>query len=534
MYGRPYRQSSWRDPRSAIRSVLRPALSHGGARLFGATVTKRLSGGSAYQRAKLNSRGLAPYAKTGMYGRGSRYLRKKKDIMAPGYRGRSQTRTPARSRSASVPSRRRSTGSYLASLGSGRSRSLGGQTVSNYSMRSASSRSASIRRSGRTASVRSRSTSSARVGRGGGASSATLTQSKLSKSKNAAKPQLQYQKYGSVTVFESGGVVSDPQCVYVGAGTPVDTVFDAFCRVIITAVKKKAGSDITNWNDHFSILRAQQLDIIYIPEGATTATNFFLAIAANTTCATVAYDLRLAFQSKFGEIFQVHFIEARLFELVSTGDQVICTVPLQRLMVDLEVSVSCSVQNQTPSDTDGYTTDAINANPMKGKQYECNGNYFTPANVANRGDALTGEQYNSDFCVAEKAAGVLKGNPYDDATKKPPSSSFFSRINSSSQVTVLPGQVHTMKAKRTQTMSWAQAMTKLLSTFYDSPAGLIKNSLLGCSVMIALEKCMDTRLLDETPIILGYQTEVWVKAAYHYKTAQASAVINVLQPNSIE
>jgi len=516
MYARSDRRSTWRRPLDVLRAAARSTLAHGGARMFSSFSGSRLSGGSSYHRAQLNSRGINPTARTGLFGRGSRFFRKKKDIMPP--RGRRMTLTPASSRRTS-----RSTSSMLAALGSGmRKRGRTQRRHSTGTIRS--SRSSNVSR-----------TSSSKIHRSGGTGGEITSSSMNSGTKKIANKL--YQKSGSIRVGESGGTQIDSQCVYVGVGTPVLDLYNSYIRALVAAIVAKAGGDITNWNNFFNPYNVCQIDISYINDGATTQTVFTLTTAITYSMYTVANLLRAAFVAEFLEGNQVQFIEAVLWEFTEAPVTPpapqpkvrTAVVPLQRLMLDFEVSLNLSFQNQTASDLGAFTSDAVDANPLKGMIYECNGNYFEPTALSNRPDPTTTAQFAGDWCVADSASGILTGQPYDALTKKPPQKSYFARINKATPMKLAPGQLHSVKASRTQTMSWTSAMTKLLKTFYTDAQPYQKNSLLGCSLLVALEKMMDTRLPDETPISIGYQTEVTTKCRYHYKKTVASAVINDIE-----
>jgi len=483
-----------RPYRNAIRGISRSVLSHTGAKMFSANAGGRVSSGSAYHRAKYHSRGMNPYARAGMYGRGSRNVWKKKDIMVPPRkvspvtparsRGRTQNRSTSKSRAMSVSRPRKA-----------RARRVGGTATVNH---------------------------------------AHVTASKV-KPLNQQFKQSEYQKMGSVICLESGGVHDDPQCVYVGAGTPVAEVFRAFCRTLLCALVKRAGRSIVNWNDKFGIVTAHQLDITYISNSSSTQTQLTVPIAAGVPYQTVATLLRTTIQAAFSEPAQCHWMNAILYEFTDGVTKPIVTaiLPLQQLMLDLEVGITLNVQNQTPSDTANYATDVVNANPVKGRVYEIKGNYFEPKSISDRVDPVTGQQFESAWAVADVARGEFYASPFDDATKKPPNGSYFNRLLTTSTTTLIPGQLHSFKGNRTQTMSWSVAMSKLLIEFYAEEQ-FDKNPFLGMSLMVGMEKMMDTRLVAEASVILGYQSEVWVKCKYHYKKANTSAVIHDLEGNDLE
>lgn len=481
---------------SSARRITSSVVSHVGAKMFATNIGSRLSSGNAYHRAKRYTRGITPYAKSGIYGRGSRNLKEKKDIMAPTPRNiwpKRKLRTPKSS------------------------------AKKTKFVVTATSKSVAVRKPYKVAPKK---TNYRGVNNG-------HVSTKQNKPISDSFPQIDYQKAGSVICLESGGTCVDANCAYVGAGTPIAEVFHAFCRTLVCALVKRAGRSIVNWNDKFSLITQQQIDITYVPDFATTQTQLSISIAPSTTYQQVAIDIRVALQAAFSAPNNVHWLNAVLYEFTDALTKPIVTaiLPLQQLMMDLEVGVTLNIQNQTPSDTADYATDVVNSNPLKGRVYEVKGNFFEPRNISDKIDPATLQQYEVNWALADYTRGEFRAFPFDKATKKPPVAGYFARIITSQALTLLPGQLHSVKGKRTQTMSWSIGMTKLLTDFYEGVSLDQKNPFLGMSLMVAMEKMMDTRLVAEAPVILGYQSEVWVKCKYHFKKPNVSSVIHQLEEN---
>jgi len=345
--------------------------------------------------------------------------------------------------------------------------------------------------------------------------------------------QAEYQKHGSVICLESGGTYSDGNCVYVGVGTPLQEYFYAMARSLVLALVRKAGRDISNWNDSFGLVTIHQLDLTYVDSSDDTQSLISVEdIVASSTYQFVAQRVAAEIQAEFPIVPDVHWIEAILYEFTDADTKPVVSgiVSLQQFMVDIECGVNINIQNQTPSDTSSASTDVINSNPVRGKMYMCNGNHFEPKNVSNRIDPETADQLKSQWCVANTLRGEFAAGFYDKATKKPPPPSFFARIVKSESSTIAPGECKIFKGSRTQTFSWTSLIVKLLQQAIADQA-FTRNSMLGCSIMVAMEKVMDTRLVSEVQVTLGYQCEVWLKSKHHYKKPVLSAVINELEPN---
>lgn len=377
--------------------------------------------------------------------------------------------------------------------------------------------------------------SAARAGpRGNNFSASVVTRSGPSVGKKFK--QADYQKHGSVICLESGGTQSDANCVYVGVGTPLQEYFYVAARSLVLALARKAGRDIANWNDSFGLVTVHQIDITYIPLLADTQSIINVPnIVASTTYQAVAVRVAQAIQVALPTTgMDVHWIEAILYEFTDALTKPIVSgiVSLQQFMIDIECGVSLNVQNQTPSDTSSTSTDVINSNPVRGKMYMVNGNHFEPKNVSNRIDPETSDQLLSGWGIATTLRGEWSNGSYDKATKKPPPASFFARIVKSESATIAPGECMIFKGSRTQTFSWTNLLVKLLITTAQD-LDYVRNPLLGCSIMVAMEKVMDTRLTTEVAITLGYQCEVWLKGKHHYKKPVLSAVINETEPNDL-
>jgi len=348
--------------------------------------------------------------------------------------------------------------------------------------------------------------------------------------------QADYQKHGSVICLESGGTKEDPNCVYVGAGTPLQDYYYAACRSLVYALVKKAGRDIVNWNDRFSIVTQHQIDITFIANSLTTQSYQSIAVTPLESYQTVAENIAKRLQVFFGGEANVHWMEAVLYEFTDALTKPIVTaiVNLQQFMLDMEVGINVNVQNQTPSDSSSFSTEVINANPVTGKMYVVNGNFIQCKNVSNTIDPETAEQLSVGWCTALSTRGEFADVPFDKATKKPPPASMFARLQKSESLKIAPGECHIVKATRTQTFSWTVLMQKLQQQFHiDLPASYFKNTLLGCAVVVAMEKVMDTRLATEVYVTLGYQTEVYIKCKHHYKKTAMSAIINECEANDV-
>jgi len=333
-----------------------------------------------------------------------------------------------------------------------------------------------------------------------------------------------FQKYGSVTVTERGGVTADPQAVYLGAGANVKEIYRSFCRAVVHSLYSRTGTQITNWQDK-PLEGKHQIDISFIPESATVQSLYTTApYFANTdTFETIAGKLQTSLQSSITLQPDTNkWLNAILYDLSNTVPIVIGTLSLQQMMLELQVGITISVQNQTPSDSGSLSTEVVATNPVKGKVYQVNGNYFCPKNVKNNGSP----QFAVAWALAQTDTGLFGSTPFDDATKKPPPKSYFERITKCVPCAIMPGNVLVQKATRTQKFSWSTAMKMLAQSFSDGSSHI--NPTLGCAIMVGVEKMLDTRTEGEVPVTMGIQSEVWVKCRYYKKGKVLSAIRNVV------
>lgn len=389
----------------------------------------------------------------------------------------------------------------------------------------------SVGQGGRASTKRFRAGTKAKSVRGSGAYTKRAKKNgrslrRRSTTSNASKKKggnTAFQVAGSVTNVESGFTKTDADCVYVGAGTPVNEVHQSFWRAVVSALFKKRGIDITSWNDRIALYGTHNIDISYIPEGTSTQTTFSTgAMVSTTTFNTAAFQLYSNALGTFSAATATMiWMDAVLIDTSNTQPVNVCRVSLQQLTLDLEVVVNVTLQNQTTADSGSASTDVVATNPIKGKMYKFYGNKLMPKSIPNTGAT----QLPVEWLTATADYGLIEGTQYSDDTKKPPAKNFF-KCQSATPLSLMPGAVAKASIKRRQKFSWTKGMMNLQASIADS--NIHRNYELGAGLVFALEKMLDTRTPDEVVISTGVQTDITVKCKYGYKKPAISAVRNVV------
>jgi len=344
------------------------------------------------------------------------------------------------------------------------------------------------------------------------------------KKKRRSKPKkVKYQFNGSIYTFEEGWTATNTQCLYNGAGASVTRLVDGAFRAVTQAIAKQMKLSIRSWDTPMKpegelrvVLRGQQDDT------SGLLLNFF-DCTDTMTWAQFSDTLRVkTSQAPFNTSSpsDVQFFDVQVFIVNddTTPNIRIAQVHLDNIYLDFDYTVKLKIQNQTENDSGEPGTDVVNANPLDCRMYEANQTKFWHRNPE--------KQLLRNLFVVNNFNGAIVKQPTADGTgttdlpselNKPCSPKYFENVKNSKWFKLLPGEITYFKTNRKHVMKFNRFMTAighLFSVINDTTSGDAKA--LGCSILIAAEKAMDTRNATNFPVTLGFQCDQVYKIAYHY------------------
>lgn len=337
-----------------------------------------------------------------------------------------------------------------------------------------------------------------------------------------------YQRDGSSYKLETGGSVADAQCVYVGAGSPGNAIFQATIRALYTALLRKAGQEIGNWDARLPIGSLQRM---------TMTVNFFQpSLGAGTTYSSISYvsvlsqthnDFCKEFVAQWQTIlsddtFDQEYANATLYfrENTNSGDVVPhATIELDQFSIDLKTASKLTIQNRTAASGNSNEIDVVGANPLRGKVYKINGTRFSHMGKLNGTDDPKNWQVDNLLGFIQQGAAGQGGSKI---LKKPPPISYWTGAKGFNLMIEAGGST-TVRHSKVKSYKFQKIM-QLLGQNQFNIARAKSYTGLGCSLMVAMEKVIDSRAggTDEPDITLAFQVDNHVAAAYKYKGRQAS------------
>jgi len=336
-----------------------------------------------------------------------------------------------------------------------------------------------------------------------------------------------YRRDGSTLFQENGGLISDAQCVYVGCGTATRRLFESFFRAVYTLLLRKAGREIGSWEDN---LIAQNGNLFgftftyYQPSVGSAAQqiNYIMtttAIPHKTMVSNIADEV----QSVLGA--GVRDLEFVSLSMASASD-IVAIIRLDQLKLKFKTDVKLTVQNRTRGTGDNQFTDTVGANPIDGRVYKINSNRFShKGKVVNKDSPLNWDTDVNTGVIAY-GYGQTVGATNNDLIK-PPLVSFWHGARGG-RIMLQPGNSQSFFNSRVQTMSFDHAMNNLGEIIQTSDQNTSSYSKLGCAVMVAYEKVVDSRAdvaIDEPNIAVAFQVENRISCGYIYSSMIESNVL---------
>lgn len=334
-----------------------------------------------------------------------------------------------------------------------------------------------------------------------------------------------YAKSGSITKIETGGVVSDTNCVYVGFGTnPISYTHRAICRAIVKEIMSQAGHSIGRFDDRFNSSGfVYNLRFRYLTDPSDDVINeTVVAIPNNPLYETVAIDVAAQMVTLYQANPHMFIEEIALVEtIVSLGTaKVVGEICCGNFGLYIKSIGSISIQNRTLSSDGAATFTDISNNPVHGKTYAGVGNHFKVRNFVD-------QTLNTPFYVPglNPAFGVASQENQSVVSRKPLNPQDLSGVRKSGSVTISPGEI------RHGYLSYFKKIN--LKTFYrDYHETLVDPTMethkLGKIYMVGLEKMVNDRIAEPN-VSIGYEVNLTLKVAgiYRRKIETVASIVEI-------
>lgn len=336
-------------------------------------------------------------------------------------------------------------------------------------------------------------------------------------------PTTHYQRDGSVVKLETGGEVTDDQAVYAGVGIPGGRLLPSMVRAILTCMFRRHGVEVVDWTK-FPLVDNQLYTIqfrYFLPESVAPTeikSTAYTQSSNQDTYANIAQQMTNQLLSDLGAmVLDIEFERAILY----VGQAIAAEINLERLSFDVNSVAKITIQNRTLGSSSSTDIDSIGSNPLKGKVYEVNGNRYEHSGKISTADTPLTFLTDQSFGWIRTSTSSL---PTVNALQKPPNVSYFHGAKGHGFL-LQPGQSTTFTTSRKQHLSLKQ-LWKALGENVHIAQQKSSHTTLGSSIMVGLEKSLDSRSAEqEPPIILAFQTDVKLGIAYKYRALEQSNII---------
>jgi len=317
--------------------------------------------------------------------------------------------------------------------------------------------------------------------------------------------QFNADKYGMSLSFETGGVLTDPYCVYVGHGTcPAKVIrrilFGALLKKMLVYIKMMPES-LTEPLEGFA--GTNTFRIFYrtgYDSAATALSNFAYNVAAADTFQLVLDGLINAYviarQGSASPNIEWFFTRFDFVPDVGNLDLAYCRINLMDAKFCFYSSSTLKMQNRTSTGTDDDANDVDNQ-PLEGRIYDCHGSgTFTRRQTALATKNILNMFVNRTSGVYNEVSNNVN-NPVE--FREPPKPWHYSNVWKSGGVKISPGELRTSYLKSRYTMNLNTIMKLLLENTEKVGLAALDFTTLGKSRFFSLEKMLETLNDGTTP-----------------------------------
>lgn len=285
---------------------------------------------------------------------------------------------------------------------------------------------------------------------------------------------------GVLATFETGGVISDSQCVYIGHNTfPPNRLQYMMLHSIVKSLFNGMGIYPTNIN--LPLTQTEAGDIFRITYRAdsdpgTVESAFNIPFSgANTPDELVTSVLSLvSFQNATN---QIAFLRAEYFPISSNVNLSYRKLILTNAKLVVKAKSALKIQNRSINEADEENRNEVDNVPLNGKSYEGTGN----------GAQYVDQNGTSIPYIAHKTYGVLVKASPGASEDEPPIPQHFTNVNKSAKVQIEPGQLKTSVLYSSMTIPFYRLGFAL---FGDVSTGVViyKKTNLGKFRFFAMER----------------------------------------------
>lgn len=344
------------------------------------------------------------------------------------------------------------------------------------------------------------------------------------------------EKLGYVIEFESGGILSDQEAVYMAHGMPLQVLLESVCGAMARRVLLKWGMSIKSWNQNQLTGSATDLfqwNIAYkaTPTGPIVSANSVGALGT-TTPLTFAIDLANLLCSQITAAL-LYFEPVTIRAVWNRSAAADFVEEYRRECKDIDVFLwfnsNLTVQNRTPAATGAADeTSALDVanNPVNVKVFKCGSNHIS---VKSEEAALT-EFLNLNIATGFDGLGTATAN-FPAGLKKVPDWHSFNNTYSQSRSTIGPGNMKDDVLKIVKKMTFSQFIFKMmhyLRTGTSSAATTNGAEVKFPSKMLGFDRRLDTRT-SEPPVTIGYELnqKMMVYVRDHQRTVPLRMIAGV-------
>lgn len=338
-----------------------------------------------------------------------------------------------------------------------------------------------------------------------------------------------FQTKGSAYVFEGGGVNENKQkTLYLGVGTPGDKLLDSVFRSIISQLIRKSGQRISSWSDlspnvaqWVLYIRHRETGVVtsFAHNSSTIARWYEIAEdwATVLKSATIAWPSIEYFKATYatrGDATEAYTIESTIF--------------FTECDIVVHEKHQITIQNQTPPDaaTSVSSTDVFNSNPLRTKTYYFKGNNIVLSEFTQAGGA--------DYAVntANPQSGIITkaytGALFPQSLWKLPLKNAFKYCQSvDKEEHFQPGAYITRTVDRSYELDFNKFMIQMAEIVQAASTNnyVLNTQGIGCCLLVALEKVLDTRVPSELGVSAGYQFTTKVDSYLQMRKMKPTAMI---------
>lgn len=308
------------------------------------------------------------------------------------------------------------------------------------------------------------------------------------KSKRPYKNRYIASRKGVLATFEVGGVVNDPNCVYVGHTTcPPNRLRYMMLHAIVKAVMAPLGNYPESVTSAFPLVIAGDIfQIAYKPNSEPlTGILFFTFTFGSTgdTPDTVVNSIMLA--ALFLALTnQVEFLRAEYIPHTTNTRMKYYRVLLSNAKLTITSKSSFKVQNRSISDILDEDSDAVDNVPLYGKSYFGTGN----------GTQNQRDQAGFRPFIAHNLHGIISRAASSSlAVQEPPNPYTFSNVKSTSKIHLDPGQIKTSVLYYKAKIPFYRLLPAM---FGDVTDPIFKKTNIGKFSLFALERMIHALTTD--------------------------------------